>query len=68
MRVLSQDVSTLSDGLLALCFIGVFGFGFGGLVVALAFGISMGSGASSLLSEEKFVVVEMGSLLGTDLM
>ena len=65
---LGRDVSILSDGLLVLCFIWVFGFGFGGLVVAVVFGISMGSDASSLLSEEKFVVVEMGSLLGTDLM
>ena len=30
--------------------------------------VLMGSDASSLLSEEKFVVVEMGALLGTDLM
>ena len=59
---LGWDVSMLSDGLLALCFIGVFGFGFGGLAVAVAFGISMGSDASSLLSEE------MGALLGADLM
>ena len=68
MVCLGRDVSTLSDGLLALCFIGVFGFGFGGLAVAVAFGVSMGSDASSLLSEEKLLVVEMGALLGTDLM
>ena len=30
--------------------------------------VLMGSDASSLLSEEKFMVVEMGALLGTDLM
>ena len=63
---LGRDVSTLSDGLLALCFMGVFGFGFGGLVVAVTFGVSTGSDSSSLFSEEKFMVVERGALLGTD--
>ena len=65
---LGRDVSTLSDGLLTLCFMGVFGFGFGGLVVAVTFGVSTGSDASSLFSDEKFMVVEMGALLGTVLM
>ena len=44
---LGRDAWTLSDGLSACCFMGVSGFGFGGLAIALVFDISTGIGAPS---------------------
>lgn len=49
MARLGRDVSTLSDGLPAFCFLGIFGCGFGGLSVTLAFGICTGTDVSSSL-------------------
>ena len=65
-----QDVWTLSDGLLACRFMGVsgFGFGFGGLAIALVFGVSTGFGVPcSLLSEKTFVVGVVGAYPGIGL-
>ena len=65
---LGWDLLTLSDGLSPFCFMGVSGFGFGGLAVALVFGISTGTDApSSLLSEEAFAVVGVGEYPGIGL-
>ena len=66
---LGWDLLTLSDGLSPFCFMGVSGFGFGGLAVALVFGISTGTDApSSLLSEEAFAVGGVGEYPGIGLM
>ena len=59
---LGRDAWTLSDGLSACCFMGVSGFGFGGLAIALVFDISTGIGApSSLLSEKIFALGGVGA-------
>lgn len=47
--------STLSDGLPAFCFLGIFGCGFGGLSVTLAFGICTGTDVSSSLCSAQVV-------------
>ena len=66
---LGQDAWTLSDGLSACCFMGVSGFGFGGLAIALVFDISTGIGApSSLLSEKIFALGGVGAYPGIGLM
>ena len=50
---LGRGVLTLSGGLSGFCFMGISGFGFGGLAVTLESGISTGTVApSSLLSED----------------
>ena len=59
----------LSDGLSACRFMGVSGFVFGGLAIALVFGVSTGFGAlSSFLSEKTFVVGGVGAYPGIGLM
>lgn len=55
MARLGRDVSTLSDGLPAFCFLGIFGCGFGGLSVTLAFGICTGTDVSSSLCSAQVV-------------
>ena len=66
---LGRDAWTLSDGLSACCFMGVSGFGFGGLPIALVFDISTGIGApSSLLSEKIFALGGVGAYPGIGLM
>ena len=66
---LGRDAWTLSDGLSACCFMGVSGFGFGGLTIALVFDISTGIGApSSLLSEKIFALGGLGAYPGIGLM
>ena len=66
---LGRDAWTLSDGLSACCFMGVSGFGFGGLAIALVFDISTGIGApSSLLSEKIFALGGVGAYPGIGLM
>ena len=66
---LGRDAWTLSDGLSACCFMGVSGFGFGGLAIALVFDISTGIGApSSLLSEKIFALGGLGAYPGIGLM
>ena len=66
---LCRDAWTLSDGLSACCFMGVSGFGFGGLAIALVFDISTGIGApSSLLSEKIFALGGVGAYPGIGLM
>ena len=58
---LGQDVWTLSD----CCFMGVSGFGFGGLAIALVFGISTGIDAPySLLFVKTFAVGGVGGISG----
>ena len=62
MTRLGRDVLTLSDGLSAFCFMGVSGFGFGGLAVALVLGVSVSTDTpSSLLSEEAFAAGGVGA-------
>lgn len=69
MICLGRDVWTLSDGLSACCFMGVSGFGFGRLAIALVFGISTGIGApSSLLFVKTFAVGGVGTYLEIGLM
>ena len=66
---LGRDAWTLSDGLSACCFMGVSGFGFGGLAIALVFDISTGIGApSSLLSEKIFALGGVGAYPGIGFM
>lgn len=55
MARLGRDVSTLSDGLPAFCFLEIFGCGFGGLSVTSAFGICTGTDVSSSLCSEQVV-------------
>ena len=69
MICLARDVWTLSDELSACCFMGVSGFGFGRLVIALVFGISTAIGApSSLLFVKTFAIGGVGTYLEIGLM
>ena len=66
---LGRDVWTLSDGLSACRFMVVSGVGFGGLAVALVFGVSTGFGAPpSFLSEKTLDVGRVGAYPGVGLM
>ena len=63
---LGRDVLTLSDGFSAFFSMGVSGFG--GLALALVFGISTGTDAPAyFLSEEASAVGEVGAYLGIGL-
>ena len=66
---LGWDVWTLSDGLSVCRFMVVSDVGFGGLAIALVFGVSTGFGAPpSLFSEKTGVVGRVGAYPGIALM